>query len=335
MKSACVSPDAERILSAGGDPAACRIICAAVRIGLFEACRGRALTCRTLSRRTGCSPSALDRFLQALCSLGYIKEENGRFRCSKAAQDCLCRSGRSYLGSFLLHQESLLEQWSGIASSLKSNTMAGLSRKRLQSYPHQLRLFLEAMDNAGTVKARHMETLLPLRRCRSMLDVGGGMGTYAVRFAQVNQKLRAVVCDLEDVIGHARKNIRASGLQDRIAVQKAQCLSEPLPPGRFDLVFISNLLHIYDRRQARSVLKKAARRLSSGGVLAVHDYIIGCGDQKSVRLFDMTMLTGTPGGRCHTLEDIEHWMHAAGIAAVRHAPVAGGTALVWGVQQQG
>ena len=97
----------------------------------------------------------------------------------------------------------------------------------------------------------------------------------------------------------ARRHVKKAGFEKRIGVAEGQCLSDPLPSGPFDLVFISNLLHIYKEGEAKKIVKKAAGVLSPSGILAVHDYIFGCGDSMAASLFDMTMLIGTPQGRCY------------------------------------
>jgi hypothetical protein len=96
-------------------------------------------------------------------------------------------------------------------------------------------------------------------------------------------------------------------------------------------VFISNLLHIYEPRGCRTIIKKAAEVLARTGTLVVHDYIFGCGDSAAVSLFDMTMLVGTPRGRCYEKKDIERWMKAAGIRRIKTAEILGGTSIMWGV----
>ena len=77
---------------------------------------------------------------------------------------------------------------------------------------------------------------------------------------------------------------------------------------------------------------KAAAALAPGGTLAVHDYLFGCGDSVAVSLFDMTMLVGTPQGRCYERRDLQQWLRAAGVARIRSAAILAGTSLVWGTK---
>ncbi|MEI6128322.1 MAG: methyltransferase, partial [Pseudomonadota bacterium] len=164
----------------------------------------------------------------------------------------------------------------------------------------------------------------------AMLDLGGGIGTYAVSFARENRDLKATIVDLKDVVRHAGAYIKKAGMTDRIQVAAGQCLEDPLPKGPFDLVFISNLIHIYDSPGCKKIIAKAVKVLSDKGTLVIHDYIFGSGDCVAVALFDMTMLVGTPQGTCYERKEIEAWMRQGGITNIISADVLAGTSIIWG-----
>ena len=188
------------------------------------------------------------------------------------------------------------------------------------------------MDALGRLKSEHICKQFPMSDHRSMLDLGGGIGTYAVSFCKRYSGLHGVVFDLPDVARLARRNIQKAGLQKRVSVAAGECLADDLPTGPFDLVFISNLLHIYNKADCKRIVKKAVSVLAKGGTLVVHDYIFGIGDSVSVSLFDMTMLIGTPQGRCYEQGDIASWLRAAGIKKIKSAEILAGTSILWGIK---
>ena len=138
---------------------------------------------------------------------------------------------------------------------------------------------------------------------------------------------------LKAVVPHAKKYIRQCGMGRRVSVAAGECRSDPFPGNDYDLVLLSNILHIYAAGDARAIIKKAAQALQRNGTLLIHDYITGLGDQFFVSLCDMTMLTGTPEGRCHARTDLCHWMKAAGLSRIRTKAVNAGTSIVWGVKE--
>jgi len=228
----------------------------------------------------------------------------------------------------------MIEPWQHLSYALRRGCMRRLTPQRRADYKTQLKRFLLAMDNLGHIKSGLIMRLIKPSGYRRMLDVGGGLGTYAISFARANRKLRAVIYDLQDVVRHARVHIRRAGLQGRVSVEAGECLSEDLPDGPFDLVLVSNLLHIYGPRECQKIIRAAARALAPRGTLLIHDYVLGCGDQLAVMLFDMSMLVGTPRGRCHACADICAWLRSAGMHRLEQADVLAGTSLVWGLKKQ-
>ena len=323
---------AEGLLSCATASLAEQVVLESVRAGIFDALERGPVPASALAGQLHCSCDALARVLRVLVEMGLVSNQGGRYANTAAAARFLCRSGGACLGDFFIHNESLRQQWRQLGACLRTGAMAAPGEERLADYPRQLEMFLRAMHAAALVRCDSIRKQLQVRKFSTMLDLGGGMGTYAVDFAAHNRRLQATVADLKDVVPHAQEYIGRAGMQERVRAVACQCLEEPLPPGPYELVFISNMLHVYDGRDCRKVLKKAAGVLSGGGVMVVHDYMPGCGDGLAAALFDMTMLTGTPQGRCHCRADVEHWLESAGIEGLKAAAVPAGTAIVWGMK---
>lgn len=332
MKIESASPDTEWLLGLGTSFQASRVLLESLRLGLFDLLDKAALPAARIARRLSLAPPAVERLLRVLVAMGLLARKGSIYRCTPISKKHLCISSAFYLGDFFQHEQSLHEPWSGLLASLKNNSMAPPERSRLTDYPRQLKKFLQAMDALGRLKSEHIMACLDMGIARSMLDLGGGMGAYGLSFCCRHPQLQAIVFDLPDVARLARLFIKKAGMQKRIGVAAGECLTDPLPPGPFDLVFISNLLHIYNEGDCKKILKKAVGVLAKGGTMVVHDYIFGCGDSMAAALFDMTMLIGTPQGRCYDQKDIKKWLRAAGIKKIHSAPVLSGTSILWGLK---
>ena len=319
--------DFERLYTLGAGFQASEIIFTAVRLGIFTALDAGPATSKSLAGKLQLSQDALARFMLALKSMGLIAERNGTYGKTALSRRCL---GAAAGEDILIHLETLKPSWANLSYSVKKGTMHAPRKEALDDYPQQLKRFLGAMHASGLIKSAAIARAFPLQRYCRMLDIGGGMGTYAVAFARENLKLQATVFDLAAVVLHAKKYIRQCGIGRRVSVAEGECLSDPFPGNDYDLVLLSNILHIYAEGDARSIIKKAAAALQSSGTLMIHDYIIGSGDQFFVSLSDMTMLTGTPEGRCHGRDDLCRWMKAAGLSRIRTKAVNAGTSIIWG-----
>jgi SAM-dependent methyltransferase len=332
LKSVSVRHKLEGLLSLGTSFQASQVLFESVRLGLFDLLDAAPLSAASIARRLGLSPAALERLLRVLLEMGILLKSDSCYRNTALSNKYLCVNSPWNIGDFFIHRQSLQQPWSELKASLKNNFMVRPDCNRLADYPRQLKKFTNAMDALGRLKSEHIMGCLAMDDTRRMLDLGGGIGTYAVSFCKRHPGLHGVVFDLSDVISLARRNIQKANLQKRVSVAAGECLADDLPPGPFDLVFISNLLHIYNETDCKRIVKKAAAVLAKGGILVVHDYIFGIGDSVSVSLFDMTMLIGTPQGRCYEKADISRWLRAAGVKKIQSADILAGTSILWGLK---
>jgi ubiquinone/menaquinone biosynthesis C-methylase UbiE len=134
-----------------------------------------------------------------------------------------------------------------------------------------------------------------------MLDVGCGPGSYGIAFCRFNVNLSVVLIDMEPSLATARTRVREAGLQDRIACHVCQILEDPVPGYGYDLVFLSNLIHIYSDREVELIVNKVWKILDAPGELVIHDYLLHTDgrDQLHAALFNLAMLVGTPRGKCY------------------------------------
>lgn len=326
--------DFERLYALGAGFQASEIIFTAIRLGIFSALDAGPVNIKSLAGKLKLSQDALARFVCALKNMGLIAERNGAYSKTALSRRCLGATAGQNCEDILLHLETLKSSWAHLACSLKSGAMRPPQKKALADYPRQLKRFLAAMHASGKVKSPAIAKALPLQKYSRMLDIGGGLGTYAAAFARANSRLRATVFDLTSVVLHAKKYIRQCGLSRSIKAIAGECRSDRFPEEDYDLVLLSNILHIYSPTDARALIKKAAQALQRKGTLLIHDYITGLGDQFFVSLFDMTMLTGTPEGRCHARADVCQWMKESGLSRIRTKAVNAGTSIMWGTKDR-
>lgn len=324
--------DLERLIAIATGYQQAQCVIAAVKLGLFDMLLENPCGVEGLARKTLCNDTSLRRLLSALAELGFVKTVGTTYTLTRLTRKFLCRESHEYIGAFFLHQATLIEPWTHLTGSLRLGTMVKPQQRRLMSYRVQLRRYLEAMDCLGRIKAPCIARQIDLQKHRMMLDIGGGMGTYAVAFAQANRNLRAVVADLPDVIRHARSYIRKQGCAGKVRAIALNCLENIFFGEVFDLVFVSNLLHLYRPDDCKDIVEKAGTVLERGGTMVVHEYVTDLGNCAAA-LFDLTMLVGTPHGRCYTAKEIKRWMRDAGITGIRAAHIAAGTSILWGIKK--
>jgi hypothetical protein len=110
------------------------------------------------------------------------------------------------------------------------------------------------------------------REPRTLLDVGGNTGKWAIQCANHSADVSVTVLDLPDIVALADDNIRERGFEDRISTRGVDLLDEPEPfPEGFDAIWMSQFLVCFSEEQVASLLERAAAAMDSEARLYILD----------------------------------------------------------------
>ena len=167
---------------------------------------------------------------------------------------------------------------------------------------------------------------LPLKGVKTLLDLGGGPGTYAMAFLSKNPALQATVCDRPAALEVAKEIATTHRMGARLSYLPLDLLSDDIP-GRFDVIWYSNVLHIYSPEQNRTVFRRAKAALADGGRLIIQDAFLHDREglfPEEATLFAVTMLLFTETGNTYSIADTTAWLKDAGFSSVRAVKMAKG-----------
>ena len=252
-------------------------------------------------------------FISALCGMGLLTKRGEKFFATPFAARYLTGTGRTVL----LPDHDAWQTWGGLASVLTSGKRPRV-QKPFSSDLAKAKRLLVGLDLHARQIAPYLIKKLPLSGCRSLLDVGGGLGSFAVAFCRRYPRLQATLIEHPHVLPLARRAITASGMAKRVRVIGLDFSRDALPRG-FDRIFISNVLHAHGVKQNRSLLSKLHRCLNPRGQLILRDVFM---DRHRTApawgaLFSVALLLHTPQGRCYALDEILSWLRQAGFAKIR------------------
>ncbi len=209
-------------------------------------------------------------FLQSLTDMGLLTCTNEKYANSKAAKNFLVRRNPCYQGDWLKIIAGRNSKWHNLKATLtsdaphRSDFYAGPGEELIKAMA-QCSLRGELQEVAGIIAEWGN-----FSRARTLLDIGGGHGLYAIALCQLNPELRAVVFDKPRIVGFAGKFIADYGLEDRMEVRGGDMLSDELGSG-YDIVLISHLLYKF-RKDLPSVFQRVRACLQPGGLLALNHW---------------------------------------------------------------
>lgn len=303
---------------------------AGARLGVFQALGGETLSSDELAKRLNASPRGIRALCDALTALDLLEKDGGSYRNSDIALRTLLEDAPDSRLALVMHGAMLYDRWASLAdaavrggSVLDGEPGSGANRDE--------EAFAKAMADIGRMSAEEVAEKIGLAGVRRMIDVGGGPGVYAIAFARREPSLHAVVFDSPGTLEVARRNIAAAGLEDRVSTQPGDALNDEFGSG-YDLIFLSNFVHMFSAEQNAAIIARCARALNIGGRVCVKDFAIDESRTAPLRsaLFTINMLVNTQGGDCYTCGEIVAWFEAAGLAFDSETPVCGNSMLVFG-----
>ena len=309
--------DPKKLLEVSGAYWASFALHAGVELDVFTLLEGKSLTKERVSEELKISGRGAEALMNALSAMGLIEKKKGRFSAGICAARFLSRSSKEYIGYMIRHHHYISKGWAELPECVRTGVPARDPGHR-KAGDRELEAFEMGMFNNASLIAPKVADAVPLVETGSLLDLGGGPGTYAIHFCLKHPGLRATVFDLPQVRSFAEKTIGDFGLEGRIAFTEGDFNDDPLPGG-FDVVWLSHILHGEGPAAASRLVRKASSALNNGGVMLIHEFILDDSGDSPLHpaLFSLNMLVGTGEGRSYTRKEIDGFMRDAGISEIR------------------
>ena len=294
----------------------------AVYLDVFTLIGENSLSAEEIAAKWRANERGVRSLLDAVAAMGLLEKKAGKYSNNEAAKTFLIKTSPAYIGFAIKHHHHLVSAWSKLSQSVKT----GKPVRKKQRTRAELESFLMAMYNNASGLAPRITREIDLSQRRHLLDLGGGPGTYAIHFCQVNPNLRATVFDLPTTAPFAQKTIRRFGLSSRIEFQAGDYLRDAVQ-GTYDVAWLSQILHSMGPEHCRVVIERAVDVLEPGGLILVHDFLLNDTHDGPLfpALFALNMLVNTEEGRSYSEEEVKDMLVQAGVHNIRRLPFRGPT----------
>jgi O-methyltransferase domain/Dimerisation domain len=302
----------QRLRSAGSYWQA-RILGTAAHLELFDWLGKRAKGSRAATSHFGGTQEGWKIFLDALTAMGLLRKRAASYENSSFTLRHLC-AGK---GSFLLPDHDAWDLWGNLPDFLTAGKRPKVSHPFFTD-PKRTERLLRSLDHDARKIAPYLIGRLPLSRSQTLLDVGGGLGTFALACCRRFPRLRATIVEHPRVVPFTRDAVKNTKMAKRVEVIALDVVKDPLPRG-FDLILISNVLHGQGVDENRALLRSAYRGLNQGGYMMLRDVLISRtgSDQEWGALFSVALFLYTRNGRCYGRDEVRGWLRHAGFSRIR------------------
>jgi predicted O-methyltransferase YrrM len=220
-----------------------------------------------------------------------------------------------------LHIANLWKSWSTLTEAVKAGTSVA-QRTETNGW---VKPFIAAMDNNARGRARAIAQAVGINGAKRLLDLGGGSGAYSIAFAQAAPDLKAEIVDLADVLPITQQHIRKAGVADRITTRPGDMLSVPLDLGKYDLVLLSAICHMFSPEENQRLLERCYAALAPKGRVVISDFVLEA-DKTAPQfgaLFALNMLVNTRAGSSYSEPEYDAWLKQAGFAESKRVRMPG------------
>ena len=236
-----------------------------------------ALSAEEMAERTDLHRDRAETLLTALAGMGLVTVDDGRFSNSPAAEAFLVKGAKYDFGDYIRLQVG--KQMYGLMGQLGGAVSGTLSEEETGSYeqwfsdPEEARLYSESQHAGSHGPARQMTRRVDLSGAKTLLDVGGGTGAYAITFCNAFPDLTATIVDFPNVAALGRSYVDEAKLSDRISYVEGNALETEWPGGQ-DVILMSYLFSGVPGETHEGLMKHAFDCLAPGGTLLIHDFMV-------------------------------------------------------------
>jgi hypothetical protein len=250
-----------------------KAVCAAVKLNLFEVLEsGGPQTAEEVALEIRADERGVRLLLDALWGVGYVvRTRKSRYVNSPMTRSWMLAGSPVNLGAMLGFFEDACERWSQLDVSIRNGAPAEpcnawLDRHRgaWERYHANLHGVAELLSGEIVARAKLPPT------AKRLIDIGGSHGLYSAKFCEKHPGLDAVIFDWPQARQSAERTIKERGMADRMRFAEGDFFRDDIGKG-FDAALLFNVLRIYPRNDAVTLLKKTREALAEGGKVFVAD----------------------------------------------------------------
>jgi 3-hydroxy-5-methyl-1-naphthoate 3-O-methyltransferase len=305
-----------------------RAVLTALELDVFTAV-GEGGTAQQVAGKIQCAVRATEMLLNALVSLKLLSKHEGTYKNSPLSARFFVEGTPDSARTGQLHMANMWKRWSTLSEAMKAGTSVAP-----RSDNGWVKPFIAAMDLNARGRARAMAQAVGVNGAKRMLDLGGGSGAYSIAFAKTAPALECEIIDMPEVLAITQEHIRKAGLAGRVTTRPGDMLSVALEAGKYDLVLLSAICHMFSPEENRRLLKRAYDALASGGRLVISDFVLE--PEKTAprfgALFALNMLVATQAGSSYSEPEYTAWLKEAGFTETKRVRMPGPANLMIGTK---
>ncbi len=282
-----------------------KILLSACELNFFSIIENNHKTAKEIAVEAGTNEKATERILNALTAMNLLTKDGSTYSNTKGTRRFLVDSRPEYIGDmhFLNNQ---WEKWGDLTNAIRTGN--AISYQDIKDKDAEwVKSYVDSIYWRGSLKAPDIISELNLHDVDSILDLGCGSALYAIELKKAKPSLKVSALDFPNVLKVATNHIDREGFLGQIELIPCDMYNDPIP-GKYDAVFISNVLKYFSFWENVNFMHKLYEILNPGGKIFIQETLVS--DDKttppSAAIDSVALLVNTQSGDVFTESDL--WM---------------------------
>jgi SAM-dependent methyltransferase len=290
-----------------------RAIMTGTKLGVFDALRGGRLTAAQVATHCGTASAATEKLLNALVASDYLTFSGGSYGLAPIARKWVTSDSPHSIRDKVLFEFVEWDLCEHFDEYVRTGQPLEMHQTGAGSDWGSYQRAMRALSGLAAPEIVRRTPVPP--GATAMLDIGGSHGFISVAMCRRHPGLRAVVLDLPAAVEHAGPILAREHMGDRVRHWAGDALKEDLGEGRWDFVYVSQLLHHFDEPTNREFCRRVARALRPGGLFVILEMIRPASPSDAGQagaLLDLYFALTSQSGTW-SVEEMSVWQREAGL----------------------
>lgn len=293
----------------------------ATKLGVADLLKDGPQPAAALAKATGAHALSLTRLLRFLASVGVFTETHDTWFASTPLSTLLQTDAKDSLRFYALSPQLWWRSAGDCLHSIRTGKPAydhlhGVAfHDGVERDPEDAEIYNSLLATGTARDAAALSAAYDFSGAQTVIDVGGGYGTFIVAVLKANPHLRGVLFDRATVIPGARRLVEAENLAARCDAVAGDFFTA-VPRGG-DVYLLKWVLIGWDDEHAQKLLRNCRQAMTDRAKLLIVEPLIPAGNTPHpAKVLDLNMLINF-GGQLRTEAEYESLLAGTGFARTK------------------
>ena len=303
------------------------ILLSALELRVFSILEKKSISAKQVANDIKVKLEGAEVLLNALTAMGVLTKNTNGYKNTHVAYKYFCESSPDFKkGTVMLKMDGR-----GEYESLLHTIKYGRNLKEFEGEDDPIfrKLFTLAMHERSEKYASKVAKAVTQKKVGKLIDLGCGPGSYSAAILKKDKTATATLLDRAVAIKVARKLFKNQSLYKRLNFVSGDLFDNKFESG-YDTVLLSNIIHIYNTSQNKTIFKKINKCLKNGGRFILYDLFLKNSkiEPYDAALFAITMLLYTKTGKSYTFGEVYSLLKNSGFTQIKKTEIGFGSSII-------